>query len=172
MISRGEIGEIDEIIALTQACGRHMRENGIDQWDEQYPDRTSIERDLQTGTLFALRDTEKILGIVVLNEKQDEEYAEISWSTSEGDKNLIVHRLAVLPSFQGKGLARQLMDFAEDFGREQGYAAIRLDTYSQNPGNQRFYRARGYRDLGPVFLKYKKDHPYYCYELLLISTNN
>jgi len=167
MISRGLPEEIDEIIALTKACGRHMRENGIDQWDEHYPDRISIERDIQTGTLFALRDAVKILGIVVLNEKQDDEYAEISWSTSNEDKNLIVHRLAVLPSFQGQGLARQLMDFAEDFARTQGSVAIRLDTYSQNHRNQRFYLARGYRDLGPVFLKYKKEHPYYCYELLL-----
>lgn len=167
MISRGEIREIDEIIALTKACGLHMRENGIDQWDEQYPDRASIERDIQTGTLFALREGGKILGIVVLNEKQDAEYAEVSWSTSEEDKNLVVHRLAVSPENQGQGLARILMDFAEDFAREQGYASIRLDTYSQNPRNQRFYLARGYSDLGPVFLKYKKEYPYYCYELLL-----
>ena len=58
-------------------------------------------------------------------------------------------------------------DFSNiDFG-ENKYDAIRLDTYSQNPRNQRFYTKRGYADLGPVYLKYKKDHPYYCYELLL-----
>lgn len=172
MISRGEISEIDEIVELTKACGLHMRENGINQWDEHYPDRASIAEDIETGTLFALRDGVKILGIVVLNEKQDEEYAEISWSTSKDDKNLIVHRLAVLPEYQGQGLAQILMDFAEDLARNLSYAAIRLDTYSQNPRNQRFYLARGYRELGAVFLTYKKEHPYYCYELLLQNTEN
>ena len=144
-----------------------MRENGIDQWDENYPDYASIERDLKTETLFAFRDGEAILGIVVLNETQDEEYGEINWSTSESDQNLVVHRLAVDPTHQGKGIARKIMDFAENFARERQYDSIRLDTFSQNPRNQRFYINRGYTDLGSVYLKYKKEHPYVCYELLL-----
>lgn len=167
MISHGELHEIDEIIALTKACGLHMRQNGIDQWDENYPDRESILNDLETKTLFAYRENDTVLGIVVLNEKQDEEYAEINWSTSEDQRNLVVHRLAVLPDQQGKGIARKLMDFAETFAKEQGYDAIRLDTFSQNPRNQRFYENRNYTKLGSVFLKYKKEYPYYCYEMLL-----
>lgn len=167
MISPGEIHEIDEIIALTKACGKHMRQNGIDQWDEHYPDRSSIQMDLESKTLFAYRDINEILGIVVLNEKQDNEYSEINWSTRDTDKNLVVHRLAVRPDQQGKGLARQLMDFAEKYASEKGYDAIRLDTFSQNAQNQRFYANRGYTELGSVYLKYKKEHPYYCYELLL-----
>ena len=167
MISLGEIHEIDEIIALTKACGLNLRQNGIDQWDENYPDRNSIQLDLETRTLFTYREGIEILGIVVLNERQDEEYSGINWSTSEAAKNLVVHRLAVRPDQQGKGIAKKLMDFSEKYALEKGYASIRLDTYSQNPRNQRFYINRGYTDLGPVYLKYKKAHPYYCYELLL-----
>lgn len=167
MISRGLPHEIDAIIALTKRCGLHMRENGIDQWDENYPDYASIENDLKTETLFAFREGETILGIVVLNETQDEEYAEIDWLTDDKERNLVVHRLAVDPIQQGKGIARKIMDFVENFAGEQQYDSIRLDTFSQNPRNQRFYVNRGYTDLGPVYLKYKKEHPYYCYELLL-----
>lgn len=171
MISVGLPHEIDAIIALTKRCGSHLREQGIDQWDENYPDRESIQRDLKTRTLFAFREEGVILGIVVLNETQDEEYAEIDWLTDGASRNLIVHRLAVDPSHQGKGIARKLMDFAEDYAREHQYDSIRLDTFSQNSRNQRFYLNRGYADLGPVFLKYKKEHPYYCYELLLHSSS-
>lgn len=167
MISTGKKHEIDSILALTKACGKHMRDNGIDQWDENYPNRESILNDLETETLFAYREGDEILGIVVLNESQDEEYGEIDWSTTDNDKNIVVHRLAVQPDQQGKGLARKLMDFAEQWAKEQNYDAIRLDTFSRNPRNQKFYTNRGYTDLGPVYLKYKKDHPYYCYELLL-----
>lgn len=167
MISHGELREIDEIIALTKACGLHMRKNGIDQWDENYPDRASIENDLTTKTLFAYREGKEILGIVVLNQNQDEEYTEINWSTADSDRNIVVHRLAVHPNHQGKGIARKIMDFAEQFAKDMEYDAIRLDTFSQNPRNQKFYTNRGYTDLGPVYLKYKKDHPYYCYELLI-----
>ena len=167
MISKGELHELDAILALTKACGKHMRDNGIDQWDENYPDRESLLNDLNSETLFAYREDGVVMGIVVLNESQDEEYAEIDWSTSDTDRNIVVHRLAVQPDQQGKGIARKIMDFAEEHARNQNYDAIRLDTFSQNPRNQKFYTNRGYTDLGPVYLKYKKDHPYYCYELIL-----
>jgi ribosomal protein S18 acetylase RimI-like enzyme len=167
MIRAGQTHQIDEIISVTKACGKHLVENGIDQWDENYPDRASIEHDLATQSLFIYEEENIILGLVVLNESHDEEYNQIDWLTAESAKNLIVHRLAVLPSSQGKGIARKLMDHAEFYASEQGYDSIRLDTFSQNPRNQKFYQNRGYTELGSVFLKYKKDHPYYCYELIL-----
>lgn len=169
MISLGLPHEIDAIIALTKRCGLNIRENGIDQWDENYPDYASIANDLKTETLFVFRENETIIGIVVLNESQDEEYTEINWLTGATDRNLVVHRLAVDPTQQGKGIARTIMDFAENYARELKYDSIRLDTFSQNPRNQRFYLKRGYADLGSVYLKYKKEHPYFCYELLLIQ---
>lgn len=167
MISNGKPEELDAILALTRACGKHMRENGIDQWDENYPDRESLKRDIASNTLFAYRENGAVLGIVVLNETQDHEYAEVDWSTSETDRNLVVHRLAVSPNHQGKGIARKIMDFAEDWAKKQAFDAIRLDTFSQNPRNQRFYKNRGYSELGSVYLSYKKDHPYFCYELII-----
>ena len=132
MISKGELHELDTILELTRACGKHMRDNGIDQWDENYPDRDSLLNDLNTETLFAYRENSVILGIVVLNESQDEEYAEIKWSTSDADRNIVVHRLAVQPDQQGKGIARKIMDFAEVHAKDLGYDAIRLDTFSQS----------------------------------------
>ncbi len=167
MISNGKPEELDAILALTRACGKHMRENGIDQWDEHYPDRDSLKRDIETNTLFVYRENNEILGIIVLNETQDPEYADIHWSTSDTDRNIVVHRLAVSPEHQGKGIARKIMDFAEEWAKENQYDAIRLDTFSQNPRNQRFYKNRGYTELGSVYLSYKKEHPYFCYELLL-----
>lgn len=167
MIGLGKPEEVDAILTLTRACGQHMRANGIDQWDENYPDRARLVNDIACETLFAFRENGTVIGIVVLNELQDPEYDEISWSTKESDKNLVVHRLAVDPQHQGKGIARQLMDFAEDWARKEGYNAIRLDTFTQNPRNQRFYENRGYTKLEEVYLSYRDDYPYICYELLL-----
>lgn len=167
MIRLGKPEDVDAVTALTRACGKHLRENGIDQWDENYPDRDSLLRDAETETLFVYSEAETIIAVVVLNQTQDEEYDQIEWLTDDSSKNLVVHRLAVDPNHQGKGIARKLMDFAENYAKEQKYDSIRLDTFSQNPRNQRFYLNRGYKELGSVFLKYKKEHPYFCYEMLL-----
>jgi GNAT superfamily N-acetyltransferase len=167
MVSTGKVHEIDAILALTKACGKHMRDNGIDQWDENYPDYDSLLNDIKTETLFAYREGDAILGIIVLNESQDEEYSAMNWSTNDDDRNIVVHRLAVHPEHQGKGIARSIMDFAERWAADNNFDAIRLDTFSRNPRNQKFYTNRGYTELGSVYLKYKKDHPYFCYEMLL-----
>ena len=37
MISVGKITEMDDILNLTRACGQHMQDNGIDQWDTEDP---------------------------------------------------------------------------------------------------------------------------------------
>ncbi len=171
MIEKGKASEIEAIIALTKACGKNLRENGIDQWDQNYPNFENIINDIKTETLFTYKLNNELVGIVVLNEMQDPEYAEINWRTPLDSKNLVIHRLAVAPNHQGKGIARKIMDFAEHFAVQNNYDSIRLDTFSQNMRNQKFYLNRGYKELGSVFLSYKKDYPYLCYDMLTNELN-
>jgi ribosomal protein S18 acetylase RimI-like enzyme len=75
--------------------------------------------------------------------------------------------LAVSPAFQKKGYARKLMDFAESFAKQNAAVSVRLDTFSQNKRNQRFYENRGYQRLGNIYFPKQSQHPFYCYELVL-----
>ena len=97
---------------------------------------------------------------------KDEEYEPIAWLTPDG-KNYYIHRLAVHPDFQHQGLARKLMDFAEQQVKSMNGASVRLDTFSQNRRNQKFYEARGYTRLGNIYFPKQSEHPFYCYELVL-----
>ncbi|MFZ9029425.1 MAG: GNAT family N-acetyltransferase [Crocinitomicaceae bacterium] len=167
MIEKGIIGDEQEIISMTRLCAQDLISKGINQWDQNYPDLTTIQNDISKAQLYTYKIGDKITGIVVLNEVQDPEYADLQWVTSSDSRNLVVHRLAVHPHYQGKGIARKLMDFAEIFAKEQGYDSIRLDTFSQNSRNQKFYDNRGYQRTGEVYLSYRDDYPYIGYELIL-----
>jgi len=81
--------------------------------------------------------------------------------------NLYIHRLAIDPIMQSKGYAQQLMSFAENYGRKNNYESIRLDTFSKNTRNQRFYEQRGYIRLENVYFLNQSQDPFYCYELIL-----
>jgi len=72
----------------------------------------------------------------------------------------------VHPTFQGQGVAQQLMTFAEKFAQEKGYLSVRLDTFSRNNRNQKFYETRGYKRLGTIYFPLQSDHPFFCYELV------
>jgi ribosomal protein S18 acetylase RimI-like enzyme len=95
---------------------------------------------------------------------KDEEYVPIKWLTK--DKNIYIHRLAVHPKFQGKGIAQKMMTFAENYAKTNGYFSVRLDTFSQNKRNQKFYETRGYKRLGNIYFPKQSKHPFYCYELV------
>lgn len=166
MIRQGQKEDATRIIEVLSACGKNLRNQGIDQWDESYPNLEQIKKDIAQNELFVIESDGIIQGCIVLNEVQDKEYFELDWLTKNDEKQLVVHRLGIHPDSQGKGLARKLMDFSENLAKSRSYKSIRLDTFSQNPKNQAFYKKRGYSEIGSVFLPYKKDHPYFCYELL------
>ncbi len=166
MIRPAKLAEIPEILALTKACAQSMTEQGIEQWNEHYPSEAAFLRDVQRGELHVIDSPGGILGCISVSTLMDEEYKTVKWLTPNGN-SVYVHRLAVLPDHQGKGLARRLMDLAETLARSEGRISVRLDTFSKNERNQRFYQARGYQRLEAVYFPNQSPHPFYCYELLL-----
>jgi ribosomal protein S18 acetylase RimI-like enzyme len=56
------------------------------------------------------------------------------------------------------------MDFAENFAAKNGLLSIRLDTFSKNPRNIKFYKARGYVILGDVYFVNQSEYPFHCFE--------
>ena len=166
MIVPAKISEIPEILSLTKACAAYMISKGIYQWNEHYPSKEAFIHDIERNELYVLKKENQIIGTVVISTFMDEEYKDVHWLTPD-ENNLYIHRLAVHPSFQKQGHAIQLMDYAEAFAKANKATSIRLDTFSQNPRNQKFYMTRGYQKTGDIFYPKQSEHPFYCYELLL-----
>lgn len=156
--------QAEEIFKIYDDCRKAMQAAGIFQWQNEYPAIENIKQDIEDKTLYGYYEKEMCMGAVCISTFQDEEYKEIPW---EGpDENVVViHRLAVNPDYQTKGIARLLMDFAEDFAKKENYSAIRLDSYSQNKRALKFYENRGYVKRGECFFS-GRDMPFYCYELI------
>ncbi|MGY5849299.1 GNAT family N-acetyltransferase [Salegentibacter sp. F14] len=166
MITKASLPDLKEIKKLTEACASKLQQKKIFQWNENYPSMEQLQRDIENDELYLLREDTQIKGIVMLSFKQDEIYKSVNWLTKTTN-HLYVHRLAVHPKHWGKGYARTLMNFAEDYARSHNCVSIRLDTFSQNKRNQRFYKAREYKQLEDVYFPKKSKHPFHCYELLL-----
>lgn len=166
MIRTAEQTDLDKILTLTKRCGKHMAKAGIFQWNDHYPNRAVFEKDYKGGNLYVLELSGNLIGCVAISTCKDKEYKACSWLIPDS-LHLYVHRLAVDPSQQGKGHARRLMDFVELWAKERGCASVRLDTFSKNVRNQRFYERRGYKRLGNIYFSHQSSHPFYCYELVL-----
>ncbi len=166
MIRRAKISEIPDILIITQTCAKKMQANGIFQWNEHYPSKEAFIKDIEREELFVIEENNAVQGTIVISTLMDEEYKPIEWLTPNGNSTYI-HRLSVHPNLQGKGLAQQMMDFAENYSKENSFVSVRLDTFSQNKRNQHFYEQRGYQKLGDIYFPKQSDHPFHCYELVL-----
>lgn len=166
MIEKATLADLPVIKQLTEHCAVAMQEMGIFQWNRHYPSLKRLVSDVEKEELYVLRASTGIAGIVVLTTDMDEEYLPINWMTESGN-NLYVHRLATRPEAWGNGHGRALMDFAEGCAREKDLVSVRLDTFSKNIRNQKFYECRGYKRLGNVFFPMQSPHPFYCYEKVL-----
>ena len=164
-IKKVTITQKDEVFQLIMDCRKAMEEEGVFQWTDQYPTLKIISNDIQKGNLYRLTKNGKIAGVININELQDPEYKQVKWENSDV-KIMVIHRLAVHPEFQKQGLAKRLMDFAENYAIENNYTSIRLDAFSNNPRALRFYENRDYQRRGEVFFP-GRELPFYCYEKIL-----
>ena len=161
-IVKGKIEDITLIVDLIKDIIIDMETKGIYQWNEHYPSQSIFENDINNETLYLMKNDHECLGIIVFDEQQSPEYKEIDWLT-EGKKVLVIHRLAINPKYQKQGIARLLMDFAENIAIKKGYTSIRLDAYSGNPRALKLYENRGYEKTGQLFFSFR-ELPFYCFE--------
>ena len=137
-----------------------MIKNGIDQWDELYPDFNIIENDILEEYAYGYFEGEQLVGYIAFNEIFDEEYNDVDWKFHD-NKPLIIHRLAVKSKFQDKGIAKKLMQFVETKAKNDGYVVIRLDAFSLNPKALKFYQRLEYTLAGQVYFR---KGMFYCFE--------
>lgn len=78
---------------------------------------------------WLLEDGGRIVGILVLEESAD---------------GFLLDNIAVLPEYQGKGLGRQLIEFAETEARRRGFGEIRLYTHVLMAENIALYSRVGF----------------------------
>jgi ribosomal protein S18 acetylase RimI-like enzyme len=166
MIRKAVVEDIPQIKKITEACAQYMIDQGIYQWNKNYPSLEVLTKDVKANNVYVYLVEQKIVGTVMFSMEMDDFYTEVNWLTPNFNQ-LYVHRLAVHPHYQKHGIARALMDFGEALAKEKKCLSIRLDTFSKNPRNNRFYQARQYQQVGQVFFSQKSEHPFYCYEKLL-----
>jgi ribosomal protein S18 acetylase RimI-like enzyme len=141
--------DVDNVLALVRDCVDHMRRHGIEQWDDVYPDRATIEADARRCEAFIATHETGLVGYVALGASQDPEYADVPWKFTIGP-TVVIHRLMVDPAYQGRGFAKVLMRFAEKHALTSGYRTVRLDAFVGNPRALGLYERLGYREAGTI----------------------
>lgn len=166
MIRLAYFSDLDNVKKLTESCAEDMISRSIFQWNEHYPSRAVFEEDIKNKELYVTEINNIIVGCIMFSKLKDELYNTVDWLTPDGN-NMYIHRLAVHPRNQKTGLAKLMMDFAEEEANKMNCISVRLDTFSQNPRNSKFYNSRDYIQLGDIYFPKQSEYPFYCFEKIM-----
>jgi len=157
--------DIKDIMNIITLVVREMRSNHNPQWDEFYPQEKDFLADIREGDLYISERDGRLVGFVCVNKIEPVEYVGLDWSSSKDV--LVIHRMAVDPAYRRKGVASELMNFAEELALQNNIAYLKTDTNSINENMKALFLKCGYNYIGEIsFLG--KETPFYCYDKRLV----
>lgn len=146
---------VAKVVPLMQAAGNF-------QWGADYPNPEVFGNDIALGQLWVADLDGKIGGVTAITTDQDPEYTDAGWDITE--TAIVTHRLAVDPDLHGMGIAKALMNQAEEVAITRGITILRIDTNSENQATQNLFPKLGYTYSGEIGLAKRPGLRFFCYE--------
>lgn len=149
--------DVPFMAAIFDEAREYMRQNGINQWQQGYPNGETVLQDICDGISYVYVDESDAVfaGAMMMFDRPEPTYAQIfegSWLT-ENAPYATIHRIAVKSSAKGGGIAGRLMHELEQIIKEAGVNSVRIDTHRDNLSMQRNLAKNGYRYCGIIYLE-------------------
>ncbi|WRS26302.1 N-acetyltransferase [Oscillospiraceae bacterium MB08-C2-2] len=146
-IVKAQPQHLDRIMEIYASAKSHMVKNGNPtQWNEHYPTRDLLEKDIEIGHCYVCLQDGEVHGVFVLLSSEEPTYAVIedgSWKSDTPYGTL--HRIA------GDGAIKGLGGLCLDFCK-QLFPHMRADTHEDNKIMQRLLEQSGFERRGIVWM--------------------
>ena len=156
----------DSILEIIEGAQAYFKEAGIDQWQNGYPNRETIEEDIKLKKAYVLVENEKVIATAYLSFNDESTYDVIyegEWISAAS--YAVIHRVGVASTYKGNGIAGILFEKLTPLCKEKGAKSIKIDTHEDNKSMQRFLEKHGFKYCGIIYLE--DGHKRFAYEKLL-----
>jgi tRNA (guanine37-N1)-methyltransferase len=149
---RATAEDMPALLALGQQASAFLKEQGVAQWQDNFPNEAVFTQDIQAGNCWLFTHEEEPAGCVSLYLTPEKDYEAIQgqWLT-QGPYGTI-HRLTVGERYRGRGLAGEMLTFMEDLLQGMGYPSVRVDTHRDNEPMRGLLKKHGYTRCGVIYL--------------------
>ena len=147
--------DVPAVMRLVDQAKAYMKESGIDQWQNGYPNAESIEKDIAHGYSYVMEEDGRIVGTLAVIFDGEPTYDKIydgAWKT-EGEPYAAVHRVAVDAGCKGRGIAGAMIEEVAKLCRKRGVRSIKNDTHRDNQSMQRMQAKNGFEYCGVIYLE-------------------
>lgn len=142
--------ELADCAAIIEGAKLFQREQGFDQWKDDYPNADSIAQDIRMDRGYVLRVEGKVAGYLCVDLGGEPAYDEIRGEWHLDAPYAVVHRMAFHRDFRGRGLSDTAFSLVEDLCREKGVPYIRIDTDPRNQRMQHILKKNGFVYCGTI----------------------
>ncbi|MCQ2969324.1 MAG: GNAT family N-acetyltransferase [Clostridium sp.] len=148
--------DLSEVMKIIKDAQEYFKEQGIDQWQNNYPNEEVIKSDIENNHSYVLIKDGKVVATTVASfagEKTYDKIYEGKWLTK--DKYIVIHRVAVASTLKGLGVAGELMKNIEKLAFKNNVKSIKGDTHEDNKSMQRMFEKNGFARCGVIYLEDK-----------------
>lgn len=144
-----------EVLKIYDQAKAYFKSQGIDQWQDGYPDEECLTADMEDGISYVVEENGAVIATAVIMVGKDACYDVIEdgeW-LSHAEEYGVIHRVAVAEDKKGNGLGVWLLNRAEGMCRARGARYMRMDTHEDNLSMQRLLLKCGYQSCGIVYVE-------------------
>ncbi len=160
-IRQAVIDDLRGVMECINDAKKFLKESGSNQWNgmDGYPNVSDLVNDIKLNRLYIYTIENKVAGIAAfLGEEPEYKHPYGKWLLNTKDY-LTIHRIAVNQNFRGKGIAKALFLYAEEYARLKHKDSIRVDTHEKNVVMQSLVQKMGYTPCGYVVYQRIQEEP-------------
>lgn len=149
--SEKDINNIMNIIKQAQA---YFKEQGINQWQNNYPNVETIRIDISNENSYVLLKDNNIVAIAAVSFDGEKTYDTIydgKWISN--NEYAVIHRIAVDNTYKGLGLSSQIIKHVEQLCLNKGVHSIKIDTHEENIAMQKLLKKNNFQYCGIIYLE-------------------
>lgn len=143
--------DIEALMRIFEGAKMIMRGSGnLNQWNGSYPSREVIKADIDAGNCRVLCEGDEVVGTMALIPGPDPTYLRIEGEWPNEEHYYVIHRIAA--SSPGRGVAREMLDWAFEHIASDGCHVIRIDTHRDNRIMKHILNKYGFTECGVIYL--------------------
>ena len=146
-----EMKEIDKIMEIISQAKKHLKQQGINQWQNAYPDYDCICQDIENGRGYFAVDRDNILGYLCIDYEGEPAYDTIKGEWQTDEKYVVVHRIAFHEDARGKGISGEVFRLVEEMSKQRGIYSFRIDTDENNKKMHHILNKNGFSYRGIIY---------------------
>ena len=146
--------DIEDILVIIKQAQAYLKEAGINQWQNNYPNYETISRDIDNKESYVLLEGNDIVATTAISFQGEKTYQSIYDGKWISDTDYaVIHRIAVDHKYKGTGLASRIIDNVEKICLDKGVASIKVDTHEKNLSMQRLLGKNNFHYCGIIYLE-------------------